>query len=87
MTKEQIKLTKEQIKFRDNCAIAALQGFLANPYLQKEFLNDIKKIEKAAGREYDSSEKSVYMQSSHANISFLFADAMLKEKLKRDKND
>ena len=80
-------MNKEQKKFRDDCAIAALQGFLANPYLQKEFLNDIKKIEKAAGRKYDSSEKSVYMQSSHANISFIFADAMLKEKLKRDKND
>ena len=86
MTKEQIKLTKEQIKFRDNCAIAALQGFLANPYLQKKFIKDIKKRERAVDRKHDLDEISIYMQSN-ANISFNFADAMLKEKLKRDKND
>lgn len=86
MIKEQIKLTKEQIKFRDNCAIAALQGFLANPYLQKKIIKDIKKRERVVDRKHDLDEISTYMQSN-ANISFNLADAMLKEKLKRDKND
>lgn len=71
-------------KYIDECAMRAMQALLSNSHLQKEFLKDLKKIEKNMGRTLESKERSDYMQSQHAMISYQFAEVMLKEKLKRN---
>ena len=71
-------------KYVDECAMRAMQAFLANPYLQKEFIKDLDKIEKSIGHKFEGDERSKYNQCQHANISYKFAEAMLKEKLERN---
>jgi len=75
-------MTEEEKKFRDECAMRAMQGLLSNSHLQKEFLKDISKIEKNLDCNFDLGQRSSYMQNQHAMISYQFADAMLKERKK-----
>ena len=82
---QQVLCHQEELneKYIEECAIRAMQALLSNSHLQKEFLKDLKKIEKNMGRTLESKERSDYMQSQHAMTSYQFAEAMLREKLKR----
>ena len=71
-------------KYVDDCAIAILQGLLSNSYLQKEFLKDLDKLEKSMGVEFEQGKRAEHNQWNHAMVSYSFAEAMLKEKLRRN---
>ena len=68
------------IELRDYFAGQVLQGLLANNDLQKRFLRDSKALVKSFGLENEEGKVAENMQYHHAMIAYKFADAMIKEK-------
>lgn len=72
---------KNNIELRDYFAGCALQGLLANSYIQREQLKDMKRIEKEF--QSDKFSRSDRMQYELTLASYGIADAMLKNRDKK----